>query len=223
MLIARACGTTTAAVLCCLVLVSISTIAEESPPAPAQSASAGSLITYANATLDRIVLIDDSSGKILSYARTSEGGYRLEELRDFRKDLARTKADLAEALRSPLRFTIDVLGEDPPGFERLEGGVRIMATHSDRGRYKKEGWTARYVFTEAPETVLARLWTRLSGWKVSETKFELGTQREGARTATVRARKGRLDLSARLTTRPRGDVAECELWVRVEKESREEP
>jgi hypothetical protein len=93
----------------------------------------GSLITHYDPELKHLVVLDPGRGQLAVYDVRSEA--RVLGVRNLNRDL---EADAATPVEAMLPEN-DVPGEDPPGFTRLKGSIRVRSGFETRWQGAKSG------------------------------------------------------------------------------------
>ncbi len=143
--------------------------------------SEGALITHYDPETKHLVVIDTVRRQLAVYDVRSEA--RLLGLRDLDGDM---KSELSASSKKELQ-AVDTPGEDPPGFARLGGSIRVRSTYSTK--FQGESWTAEYyVPREAAETLM-ELRRQFDDWKVQNSEFKAETG-SGIQSGKFSVRKG---------------------------------
>lgn len=129
------------------------------------AANSGTMMSHADASLTRLVVVDSQERLVLSYAVDNSGQLRL------RDRVALGEGELPERATQIERYTppsSDVPGDDPPGIERISGKrISVAFSADERG----ERWEAEYLVSGAPVNVYRSIVETLDKWKISSRRF----------------------------------------------------
>jgi hypothetical protein len=126
-------------------------------------------------------------------------------VRNLNRDL---EADAATPVEAMLPEN-DVPGEDPPGFTRLKGSIRVRSGFETR--WQGERWTDEYYVESSAAAVLTELRQGFRDWKVVSSNFKAETK-SGIQSGNFSVREGTdsFEMTVRPSTQFPGWV-----WVRV--------
>ncbi|MDX1388034.1 MAG: hypothetical protein R3344_02535 [Acidobacteriota bacterium] len=137
------------------------------PAAADDAGSEGALITHYDPDTKHLVVIDTVRRQLAVYDVRSEA--RLLGLRSLDEDM---KSEVAASSKKELQ-AVDTPGEDPPGFERLGGSIRVRSTYATK--FQGEGWMAEYYIRSEPSEVFLELRKQFDSWRVQDSEFKADT------------------------------------------------